>query len=151
MVILESSIYFDNTKLIEKLYPGSKTGELLEKDLRDSLIQAIGLLAHNQFHDEVHGASIGNFQISMISREISFPGNDKVEKPLFMYSVADLDTDMPKLIKAMNDVLDQFVNRFSRNDIYDKKIKKFHKFESRFEKMFDGFIFSLKDRLSQIF
>ena len=85
MVILESTIYFDNIKLIERLYYAGKSGEFLDKSMRDGLVQGIGALVHNQFQDEIYSAKMGHYQISMVSREIPFPGNPDLKKPIFMY------------------------------------------------------------------
>ena len=151
MVILESTVYFDNIKLIERLYPAGKSGEFLNKFMRDSLVQGIGLLVLNQFKDEVYSAKMGKYHISMVSREIPFPGNPDIKKPIFMYSIADSDTNINKLLRTMTKALDLFLNRFSRNDIYAKDSKAFLEFADRFDKIFEEFIFTMKDRLKQIF
>ena len=151
MVILETTIFFEGKKLIEKLYPAGKSGEFLEKSKRDSLVQAIGALAHNRFEDEIHSAVIGSYQISMISREIQFPGDEEIVKALFMYSICDTNTDKTQLLTNMNEAMDIFLNRFSRNDIFEKNEKIFSSFAERFDKVFEGLIYSLKYRLKQIF
>ena len=147
MVILETTIFFDGTKLIEKLYPAGKSGEFLEEAKRDSLVQAIGTLAHDRFDDEIHSAKIGTYQISMISREIMHPGDETIKKAIYMYSISDLNTDNDLLIKNMNTAMDQFLNRYSRNDIFEKNVEKFKPFAKRFDKIFEGLIYSMTDRL----
>ncbi len=151
MVILETTIFFKETKLVEKLYPAGQSGKFLEQSMRDNLVQAMGTFAHARFDDDIHSARIGNFQIGMISRQIQFPGNKEQTCPIFMYSICDGDTDKDQVLKCMNEAMDQFINRFSRNDIFDLNTKKFVKFTGRFDKIFSGLIFSMKDRLKQIF
>lgn len=151
MVILDTTIFFENVKLIEKLYPAGKSGEFLDQSYRDDLVQAIGTLVHDRFDDEVHSAKIGDYQISMIEREIEFPGDANIRKPLFMYSICDIKTDVNRLLSCMNEAMDQFLNRFSRNDIFERNIAVFSEFTERLEKIFASLIYSLKDRMKRIF
>ena len=110
IAILETTIFFNGIKIVEKLYPAGKSGDFLNEEMRDNLIQAIGSLAHDRFHDDIHGAKIGNYMVSMISRDISMLGNEEIKKPIFLYSISDIDTDVAQLVKKMKEALDVFLN-----------------------------------------
>ena len=61
------------------------------------------------------------------------------------------DRDTDHIFNLMNETMDMFLNRYCLYDIFQKKPKKFKKFNDRIDKCFDPFIHTLKDRLEQIF
>ncbi len=70
---------------------------------------------------------------------------------LQMYCIIEKGTDERAIKSSMADAINQFLNRYSRNDIFDKKIRKFRKFTDRMENIFKDLILKSEDRFKSLF
>ncbi|UYP47420.1 hypothetical protein NEF87_003705 [Candidatus Lokiarchaeum ossiferum] len=96
-------------------------------------------LSENAFNDSIENFAVGEFQITMITHEIEKPGTEEL-LPIRMYSIAEKDTNKEKVKEVMNEALLQFLNRFSRFDIFQMNKELFKEFLDRFDKIFKGLI-----------
>ncbi len=155
MAILEISISLQSEPLLEKQY--YSTDGVLDKEIRNSLLQAIYNLANEAFGEEVRSFSLGEYSIVLISHEIGLSLEEEIDqsisniKKITMHSIINKNSDENTIIKTMNEALFQFTNRFSVNDIFEKRIKKFKKFEKRIDKIFGDLILKSEDRFKSLF
>ncbi|RLI64288.1 MAG: hypothetical protein DRO88_07770, partial [Promethearchaeia archaeon] len=70
---------------------------------------------------------------------------------IVIFSIIEKDTKEKPVISAMNNSLDQFLNRYSNFDIRSMKIKKFKKFEKRMEETFADLALKLEDRFKALY
>lgn len=96
-------------------------------------------LSANAFNDSIENFAVGDFQITLITQEIEQPGTE-TKVPIRMYSIASKGTNKEKVKEVMNEALSQFLNRFSRFDIFQMNKELFKEFLDRFEKIFKGLV-----------
>ena len=96
-------------------------------------------LSENAFNDSIENFAVGEFQLTMISQDIEEPGTENMI-PIRMYSIASKGDNKDKIKSAMIETLTQFLNRFSRFDIFQKNSELFKEFLDRFDKIFKGLI-----------
>ena len=152
MVVLETTVVFKETILVEKLYPAGKNGEFLDRTIRNGLISSISNLAERAFQDELQSVNLGPYQIVQFSQEIK--QTEKKKSPIetiSMYTIAEKNTNKKEITKCMQASMNQFLNRFSKYDIFQLNTKKLQKFEDRFEKIFQKLIYSDEERLRSVF
>ncbi len=149
MAILETSILFQGTTLLEKQF--YSTEDVLDKKIRNSLLQAIAGLAKEAFGDTIQSFSLGSYSIVLYSHEIQEPMNPSHVETLQMYCIIEKGTDEKAIKNAMADAINQFLNTYSRNAIFDKKIRKFRDFPDRLENIFKDLILKSEDRFKSLF
>jgi hypothetical protein len=148
MAILETSVILMGDPLYEKQY--YNTDAVLEKTIRNSLLQAIDGLAKEAFDDEIQSFSLGEYSIVLIAHELKEPNTD-AKANLQMYCIIEKDTDEKAIKESMHEAMNQFLNRFSINDIFSKKKKKFKKFPTRLDNIFKDLILKSEDRFKSLF
>lgn len=151
MVVLETSLIFKDTVLVEKLYPAGKNGDFLAKEIRTGLFNSLTHLAERAFQDELQNVSLGPYQIIQISQEIRQKVKNSSIDLLSMYTIAKKETNTKEVVKCMRKTMQQFIDRYSIFDIYELKVQKFSKFADRFEKIFSKLIFSDEERFRSVF
>jgi hypothetical protein len=156
MAILELSILNDNIILLEKQF--YQADNILDKNIRNGLLQAISNLVDEAFGEQVQSFSLGEYSIVLVSSDIGVAVSEDEDdeetipkKKLLMYCIVNRNTDEKIIIKSMNEALFQFTNRYSINDIFQKKVKKFKKFEKRLDKIFGDLILKSEDRFKSLF
>ena len=152
IAILETAILYNSTNLVEEQY--YSTENVLDKGIRNGLLQAIKNLTNEAFGEDIQSFSLGNYSIIIVSHDIEVPtiNDSTTESPsLMMYAIVDKKTDEKIVIKAMNSILTHFLNRYSWNDIQNLRLKKFKKFKSRLEKIFGDLILRSEDRFKSLF
>ena len=147
---------FKGTNLIEKQF--YSTDDFIDRNIRNSLLQAISGLAANAFNDEIRSFSLGDYSIILMTQVLSDPNqiNNPSYTPSFvdtllMFCICEKNTDEKAIQKGMADALFQFQNRYSLNDIYAKKKKKFKKFPERLDNIFKDLILKSEDRFKLLF
>ncbi|WP_371802766.1 hypothetical protein [Candidatus Lokiarchaeum ossiferum] len=151
MVVLETTLVFKNTVLVEKLYPAGKSGDFLTKDIRTGLLNSLTHLAERAFQDKLQNVSLGPYQIIQISQEIRQKKKDSPIDFLSMYTIAQKNTNSKEVVKCMQKAMQQFIDRYSIFDIYSLNQQKFLKFADRFEKIFSKLIISDEERFRAVF
>ena len=149
MAILETTISFQGDPLIERAF--YSTDDVLDKNIRNALLQAITGLAQEAFNDAIQSFTLGDYSIVLISHEISEPINPTNKVPLMMYCIVEKNTDEKAIKQCMQDAVTQFLNRYSLNDIFEKKTKKFKDFPDRLSKIFKDLILKSEDRVKSLF
>ena len=149
MAVLEAAITFQGDTLVQRVFYDAK--DVLDPSIRNSLLQAISGLASEAFNDELRAFTLGEHAITMVKEEIAEPNDPNKKYPLYMYAIIEKDTDIDTVRECMKDALQQFLNRFSVNHIIQKKIKKFAKFASRLDDIFQDLRLKTEDRFKSLF
>ena len=149
MAILETAIVLENKWLIvHRYYDSAEDVKFIES--RTFMINTIRQIAEKAFGDELVSFSTGEFRTLLTSLKL-----ENYEKHLLMYCIVDNNTIKKDVIKKMNKILNQFVNRYSEFDIMNHtesdKIEKFEQFEKRITKIFGDCIFTKDDRFKSMF
>src|SRR6056297_3659244 len=144
MTVLETAITFQGKTLVEREFYDAD--DVLDHNIRNSLLQAISGLADEAFGDEIQNFTLGEHSIILITREIEEPINPDNKQNLQMYAIVEKDTDEKTVKKCMEDAMNQFLNRFSVNYIFQKKTRKFRKFPKRLDKIFQDLRLRTEDR-----
>ncbi len=139
MSILEASIFFKGETLLDKQFYAGIGPELIPN--RVDLIKAIVNMAENAFMDEIKKFSVGPLDIYLRSDKIACIDNCEEIIPIYIYIIAESNTNSKAIEDGMQEALFQFVNRFSKIDIFGKDFPKFEPFAERFYKIFKGLIF----------
>ncbi|MHA1776398.1 MAG: hypothetical protein DRO88_08480 [Promethearchaeia archaeon] len=159
MAILELAILYQNNPLFEKQF--YSTSNVLDKKIRNSLLQTISGVINEAFGEEIQSFSLGKYTITVLTHPLGDPDNspsnlDKSHnnsalKPLMMYCIVDQNSDDKIVLKTMKEAMLQFCNRFSVYDISQNKVKKFKKFDKRLDKIFGDLILKSEDRFKSLF
>ncbi|MCF2141926.1 MAG: hypothetical protein K9W44_17880 [Candidatus Lokiarchaeota archaeon] len=164
MAILELAISYQGEPLLEKQF--YSTSNVLDKNIRNSLLQTISGVVTEAFGEEIQSFSLGKYTITVITHNIAdsadsadseanSKSNSDVDhsslEPLLMYCIVDQNSDDKTVLKTMREALFQFSNRFSIYDITHKKVKKFKKFDKRLDKIFGDLILKSEDRFKSLF
>lgn len=151
MAIYETGILIDRKTLLEKKYYDSSNQ--LDNDLRAGLLSAIDGFAKEAFDTELDSFTLSTYTLLAISRTIKEPGvEDRSGKhTLMMFAIIEKETNERAVKDCMKDAVNQFMNRYSVNDILSKPAKHFKKFGKRFDKIFKDLSLKSEDRFSSMF
>ena len=149
MAILETGILFDNEVLVETKYYDS--GNMIDKNIRNSLLQALTGFAKDAFQDEVQSFTIGDYKILNVGRDVQNPSDNSQHDRLVMFAIIEKNMDEKVVKSSLNEAVTQFLNRYSLNDIYKKQAKKFRDFPERLQKIFKDLILKSEDRFKSLF
>ena len=148
MAVLETAITFEEMELAGKKFYNT---EVIDKNIRSNLLSAISGLASEAFDDEISSFSLGEHTIILLYHTLAEPNNPGNEVPLKMFCIVEKETNEDAIRDCMETSLTQFKNRFSVNDIFSKKMKKFKKFPDRLENIFKDLRLKPEDRFKSIF
>ena len=121
---------------------------MLGEKSRTALLSAVLGLTKNAFNDSIENFAVGEFQITTITQEIEDPETEKMI-PIRMYSIAGKGTNKERIKEVMHEALSQFLNRFSRFDIFQKNTELFKEFLDRFDRIFKGLIESPEESMAR--
>ncbi len=121
---------------------------MLGEKSRTALLSAVLGLTENAFNDSIENFAVGEFQITTITQEIEDLETEKMI-PIRMYSIASKGTNKEKVKEVMHEALSQFLNRFSRFDIFQKNTELFKEFLDRFDRIFKGLIENPEESLAK--
>lgn len=147
MSVLETAIVLDGSVLVDKQFYFERAQKMIKN--RADLINAITSMAENAFGDEIQSFRVGNYEIVFISKEVERLDNPESPCRLYMYTIANENTDKKALIDKMENTLFQFTNRFSRIDILAKKTSMFIPFSDRFDNLFKGLIYKTDEEMEE--
>lgn len=154
MAIYETGILLDGTILIQKRYYDESS--MMQEDLRNNLLRAVYSFAKEAFNTEFESVSSSSYSIVIVSEKFDesvLTKKSKIDQEktqihtLIMFSIIENDTDEKIVKNCMNNILEQFLNRFSINDILTKTSKHFAEFSKRFDKVFKDLVLNCEDRL----
>lgn len=77
--------------------------------------------------------------------------DDQIENTIQIYTIIEKNTNISSVQKNMNEVLLQFLNKYSIYDITQKNLKKFKGFSERFADVFQDLALNYEDRFKAIF
>ena len=152
MAILEAAILFDSATLVERKYYDSE--QVLNKEHRVGLLAAIDGFAREAFGDEISSFSLASYTLIVTSINVPQPKMEQNVKKLMMYAIVQKGMSEVVVKENMDKILDQFLNRFSKFELFnlnDKIIKKMQKFDSRIDEQFKDLALKPEDRFKKIF
>ncbi len=151
MAILEVGVNLGTKNLIEIKYYSS-SDNLLDADLRAGFLSALESFTTEVFGDNINVVSLASFKLVCYSEMIALPGDDPNNKqPLLSYAIIEKETDTTMVKQYLTEILSYFLNRYSFNDIFEKKYKYFKTFESRINEILGDLKIKTEDRFRSIF
>lgn len=151
MAILEVGVNLGIKNLIEIKYYSS-SDNLLDADLRAGFLSALESFTTEVFGDNINVVSLASFKLVCYSEMIALPGDDPNNKqPLLSYAIIEKETDTTMVKQYLTEILSYFLNRYSFNDIFEKKYKYFKTFESRINEILGDLKLKTEDRFRSIF
>ena len=149
MAILEIGILFMQEPLLETQY--YTASHKIDKNLRMNLLHSLDAVTSEAFGEELSSFSLGEFTILMTKRKITEPNNASHTEALLLYSIIDKETNEKVVKQNMDIAIGQFLDIYSKNDIFAKKTKKFKDFDDRLKKIFKDLILKNEDRFKSLF
>lgn len=151
MAILEVGVNLGTKNLIEIKYYSS-SDNVLDADLRAGFLSALESFTTEVFGDNINVVSLASFKLVCYSEMIALPGDDPNNKqPLLSYAIIEKETDTILVKQYLTEILSYFLNRYSLNDIFEKKYKYFKTFESRINEILGDLKLKTEDRFRSIF
>ena len=151
MAILEVGVNLGTKNLIEIKYYSS-SDNVLDADLRAGFLSALESFTTEVFGDNINVVSLASFKLVCYSEMIALPGDDPNNKqPLLSYAIIEKETDTTLVKQYLTEILSYFLNRYSLNDIFEKKYKYFKTFESRINEILGDLKLKTEDRFRSIF
>ena len=152
MAIFETGILLDGKILLEKKYYDASNA--LNNQLRAGLLAAVDGFAHDAFNSTLESFTLSSYTLVAISRSLEIPiiPEEKVKShTLMIFAIIEKDTNERAVKGCVNKAMDQFLNRYSVNDILTKGSSNFVNFTNRFDKIFKDLILKSEDRFSSMF
>ncbi len=152
MAIIETAIMFNGTNLVEDQYYSS--ANVLDKRIRNGLLQTIKNLTSEAFGEDVQSFTLGDYSIIMASRDIEDSKHEKIKKDLdslMIYCIIDKKTDEKAVLRALDEAISLFLNRYSFFDIQEMRIRKFRKFRPRLKEIYGDLTLMSEDRFKSLF
>ncbi len=151
MAILEVGVNLGTKNLIEIKYYSS-SDNVLDADLRAGFLSALESFTSEVFGDNINVVSLASFKLVCYSEMIALPGDDPNNKqPILSYAIIEKETDTTMVKQYLTEILSYFLNRYSLNDIFEKKYKYFKTFESRINEILGDLKLKTEDRFRSIF
>ena len=151
MAILEVGVNLGTKNLIEIKYYSS-SDNVLDADLRAGFLSALESFTTEVFGDNINVVSLASFKLVCYSEMIALPGDDPNNKqPILSYAIIEKETDAALIKQYLAEILSYFLNRYSLNDIFEKKYKYFKTFESRINEILGDLKLKTEDRFRSIF
>lgn len=152
MAIFETGILLNGNILIEKKYYNASNA--LDNQLRAGLLAAVDGFAHDAFNTELDSFTLSSYTLVALSRNLEIPiipEENAKSHSLMIFTIIEKDTNEKAVKVCMKKALDQFLNRYSLNDITTKDSSHFAKFTNRFDRIFKDLILKSEDRFSSMF
>ena len=152
IAIVETAILYQGKNLLEEQF--YSTDDVLDKSIRNGLLQTIKTLTSEAFGEDVQSFTLGEYAIIMASHDLEGSNSQNLDKELetiMMYYIIDKKTDEKAVLKAINEVLAHFLNRYSYYDIQQMKLRKFRKFKPRLKAIFGDLTLLSEDRFKSLF
>ena len=173
MAILEVGIVFKTTNLITKKF---SLDVIFSPDIRKNLLSALFKGSFQKVSVGDHILLIQSLPLNLTDEEeeekeeklFSFipplekkvaddldtetqEKDDQIENTIQIYTIIEENTNITSVQKNMNEILLQFLNKYSIYDITQKNLKKFKGFSERFAEVFQDLALNYEDRFKAIF
>jgi hypothetical protein len=150
MAIIEVGINIGNRNLIEVKYYTSN--DVLDPHLRAGFLSALESFTTEVFSDHIDVVSLASYKLVCNCEMIALPGEDKDNtQPLLAFAIIEKETDSEVVKKLLNEITQNFLNRYSINDIFSKKEKYFKDFLERIDKILGDLKLKMEDRFKSLF
>ena len=149
MAILEVGLSFMQDVLLESQYYSAN--HRIDKNVRMNLLHGLDSMTSAGFGEELSGFTLGEYSILMSKKSITEPNHPEHSENLILYAIVDRETNEAVVKQNMAIALENFLNLYSLNDIFQKKTKKFKDFDERLRKIFKDLILKNEDRFKSLF
>lgn len=151
MAVLEVGINLGKEPLVVKKYY-STSDNVLAPGIRATFLTGMEDFFDETFGDEINVLSLSEFKFIFYKKKIQLPIKEENKtEPLLSFAIIEQDTDPSFVKKHLKKILSEFRNDYSLSDIFSKKAKYFHKFESRINEILGDLRFKIDDRLRSLF
>jgi len=151
MAILELGINLGIRNILNKKYYDSDTGVGLDPGLRAGFLSALESFTSEVFGDDINVISLASFKLVCYCELVSLPNDETNQQPLISFAITEKETDSEVVKKHLKEINSHFLNRYSLNDIFTKKAKRFKKFEERVDNIIGDLKLKTEDRFRSIF
>jgi hypothetical protein len=151
MAILELGINLGIRNILNKRYYDSDTGVGLDPELRAGFLSALESFTTEVFGDDINVISLASFKLVCCCELISLPNDESNKQPLISFAITEKETDSEIVKRHLEEISSHFLNRYSLNDIFSKKLKFFKKFEGRVDEIIGDLKLKTEDRFRSIF
>ena len=150
MAVLEVGINIGNRNILEILYYTSS--DVLDPNLRAGFLSALESFTTEVFGDDINVVSLASFKLVCYCEMIALPGKDKDNtQPLLAYAIIEKETESEIVKRLLEEIIQNFLNRYSVINIFEKKGKYFRKFESRINDILGDLKMKTEDRFKSLF
>ncbi|MFX1393105.1 MAG: hypothetical protein ACFFAH_05965 [Promethearchaeota archaeon] len=150
MAILECGINIGNRNLTEVRYYHST--DVLDPNLRAGFLSALESFTTEVFGDDIGTVSLASFKLVCSCEMVALPGDDKNNtQPLLAYAIIEKETESEVVKRLLEQILQNFLNRYSVIDIFEKKSKYFRQFENRIGDILGDLRMKAEDRFRSLF
>jgi len=151
MAILELGINLGIRNILNIRYYDSDTGVGLDPELRAGFLSALESFTTEVFGDDINVISLASFKLVCCCELISLPNDESNKQPLISFAITEKETDSEIIKRHLEEISSHFLNRYSLNDIFSKKVKFFKKFEGRVDEIIGDLKLKTEDRFRSIF
>jgi hypothetical protein len=151
MAILELGINLGIRNIVNKKFYDTDTGVGLDPELRAGFLSALESFTSEVFGDDINVISLASFKLVCYCDLISLPNDETNKQPLISFAITEKKTDSEIVKKHLEEVNMHFLNRYSLNDIFTKKLKFFKQFEERIDDIIGDLRLKTEDRFRSIF
>lgn len=149
MAILETGINIGNRNLVEIKYYSST--DVLDPNLRAGFLSALESFTTEVFGDDINVVSLKSFKLVCFCELVALPGDiENNTHPLLSYAIVEKETDSEIVKRLLQEITNNFLNRYSLNDIFGKKEKYFRKFNTRIDEIMGDLKMKTEDRFKSL-
>ena len=128
------------------------SSEVLEPDLRAGFLSALESFTTEVFGDDIGVVSLASFKLVCFCEMVALPGKDLSNtQPLLSYAIIEKETESDVVKRLLKEITQNFLNRYSLIDIFEKKTKFFKKFEVRVGEILGDLKMKTEDRFKSLF
>lgn len=151
MAVLEVGINLGKEPLIEIKYYSS-SDDVITPGVRANFLTGIRDFIDEAFGDRISVISSSDFKLISYSKKVGVPGKDENEtQPLLSFAIIEQDTDPSFVKKHLKEILSEFRNQYTPNEILTKKPSYFKKFEQKINEILGDLRLKIDDRLRTLF
>jgi len=113
MAVYEIFIFFDGEIIYNRPFYSEQSQSVLDANTRECLLAALSDFAENAFNDQMQNFCTDTHQVFIHQQELDDPKGTyfQEQKSIWMYCIADPNSNKKNITKLMENALFQFVNR----------------------------------------
>ncbi|TXT62248.1 MAG: hypothetical protein BAJALOKI3v1_640022 [Promethearchaeota archaeon] len=150
MTILEFGINLGQKNLLLIKYYSSENDQSIDADLRAGFISTLDEFSKDLFGGDLNLVKMEDYQMVIFSKSIETFTEPKEKKALIGYCITDEEKEEKVLKPLLENVLNQFTNRFAIYDIFTKNSDYFSEFKPRVDALIKDLKLSVKDRFKDL-